>query len=198
MAKKPEKQPTPLEYAILGLAAARPQTGYEICRLFEETPISVYSSSPGSIYPAIRRLRAAGLIADAPHPDNPQGSKKALRITADGVATLRAWLSAPVGREDVERRMEELMLRFAFMSGNVSRAVIARFLTRLKTEIDAHVGRLASYAETASPHMPASGALALDAGIGAYRDRARWAARALQTIEEQEAGRAPAKRRGAA
>lgn len=198
MAKKPEKQPTPLEYAILGLAAGGPQTGYEICRLFEETPIGVYSSSPGSIYPAIRRLRAAGLIADAPHPDNPQGSKKVLRITGEGVATLRAWLGAPVSREDVERRMEELMLRFAFMSGNVSRAVIARFLTRLKTEIDAHVGRLASYAEAASLHMPPSGALALEAGIDSFRDRARWAARALDAINNAGEAEAPAKRKGAA
>ena len=190
MAKKPEKQPTPLEYAILGLAAAGPQTGYEICRLFEETPISAYSSSPGSIYPAIRRLRAAGLIADAPHPHNPQGSKKVLRITGEGVATLRIWLGAPVSREDVER--------FAFMSGNVSRAVMGRFLTRLKAEIDAHVTRLAAYAEAASPHMPPSGALALEAGIDAYRDRARWAARALDAINDLGAAEAPAKKRGAA
>jgi DNA-binding PadR family transcriptional regulator len=196
MAKNP-KPPTALEYAVLGVVAARPHTGYEICRLFEETPIAVYSSSPGSIYPAIRRLRAAGLLEETPHPDNPEGSKTALQITGDGRAALRAWLNAPVAREDVERRMDELLLRFAFMSGNVPPGAVVRFLQRLKSEIDAHVERLGAYAAQASKHMPLTGALALQAGIGAYREKARWTARALEALNEEEAraGRPASQRR---
>lgn len=193
---KTQKPPTSLEYAVLGLVAARPQTGYEICRLFAETPMAAYSSSPGSIYPAIRRLRAAGLLEDAPHPDNPESSKTALQITTEGRAALRAWLAAPVRREDVERGMEELLLRFAFMSGNVAPAVIARFLVRLKAEIDAHVQALGAYAAETSGRMPLTGALALQAGIGSFREKARWAAEALKALKALEAEEAGARRAG--
>jgi len=55
----------PLDYALLGLLNKRPAAGYALRRLFQTTPLGVYSDSPGSIYPALRRLHRLGLVAGA-------------------------------------------------------------------------------------------------------------------------------------
>lgn len=177
-------RPTPLGYAILGLLAAHPWTGYEISRLFADTPMGVHSSSPGSIYPAIKRLQAAGLVETTPHPDNPEGSKTAFAITKKGRKIFRDWLMTPVTREDVERGMRTLLLRFAFMSGNLPNAAIRRFLVDLKQEIEIYTESLVAYGKAARPAMPLTGALAFDCGIESYRTHARWAARAIEALDE--------------
>jgi DNA-binding PadR family transcriptional regulator len=47
---------TTLGYALLGLIRAEPRTGYALRMVFETTPMGSYSSSPGSIYPALKSL----------------------------------------------------------------------------------------------------------------------------------------------
>jgi len=53
---------TTLEYALLGLLDRQPSSGYDIARRFAETPLAHFSSSPGAIYPALRRLERAGMV----------------------------------------------------------------------------------------------------------------------------------------
>ncbi|MDH5368031.1 MAG: PadR family transcriptional regulator, partial [Cyclobacteriaceae bacterium] len=53
---------TSLDYAILGLVHILPQSGYAIRKQFELTAIGNYSSSPGAIYPALKRLQKFGLV----------------------------------------------------------------------------------------------------------------------------------------
>ena len=57
-----KRTPTTLEYALLGLVHAEPRSGYDLCKVFETTPMGHYSSSPGAIYPALKRLEGAGLV----------------------------------------------------------------------------------------------------------------------------------------
>ena len=49
-----------LDCAILGLLSRRPGSGYDIRRVFQTTALGRYSDSPGSIYPAIKRLNRPG------------------------------------------------------------------------------------------------------------------------------------------
>ena len=53
---------TTLGYALLGLVAGEPQTGYALMKTFTTTPMGHYSGSPGAIYPALRRLEGAGQV----------------------------------------------------------------------------------------------------------------------------------------
>ncbi len=55
-------KPTLLDYAILGLIQNQPLSGYAIRKLFEETALGNYSSSPGTIYPALSRLQKFDLV----------------------------------------------------------------------------------------------------------------------------------------
>ncbi len=51
---------TPLRLAILGLVAMHPQSGYDLRKIFETTPMGNFSSSPGAIYPALKSLEKKG------------------------------------------------------------------------------------------------------------------------------------------
>lgn len=171
------QHPTTLGCAILGLLSARAQTGYEIARAFADTPMGTYSSSPGAIYPAIKRLKTAGFVESVRA--GGESSKAAFAITKKGKRIFLDWLRAPVTRAAVARDMRDLMLRFAFMSGALPDAAIRRFLVDLKAELEAHVKSLDAYMRGVRAQMPPSAALALDAGIENYRAHARWAHKAL-------------------
>jgi DNA-binding PadR family transcriptional regulator len=84
-----------LEFAILGLLQQSPMHGYELRKELAQILGGLRSISFGSLYPALKRLHAAGLIAsDAPDPgallpsDAPpltgRRGKVVYRITAEG------------------------------------------------------------------------------------------------------------------
>jgi DNA-binding PadR family transcriptional regulator len=54
--------PTPLEYAVLGLLHQSEQSGYDLRKVFAATALGNYSSSPGTVYPALKRLEKRGLV----------------------------------------------------------------------------------------------------------------------------------------
>jgi len=57
MKNENEIKHTLLDYAILGLIQDHALSGYAIRKMFEETALGHYSSSPGTIYPALNRLQ---------------------------------------------------------------------------------------------------------------------------------------------
>jgi len=86
-------QTTP--YAILGLLAIEPMSGYDIRREIEESLSFFWSESYGQIYPALKRLETARLIAPAAQARSGMRRRRVFRITALGEAKLRAWLAEP-------------------------------------------------------------------------------------------------------
>ncbi len=172
MARRP-----PLEYALLGLLAGQPMTGYGLRRVFASTPMGVFSDSPGSIYPALARLERDGLIRSAGQSGARRGSRL-LEPTRAGLAALRRWLSAEITRDDVARRIDELLLRFAFMDRHLDPVSVDRFLGGLAATVSAYVNELRAYAGSAGEPPSSTGRLALGHGIAACRATAQWARRA--------------------
>ena len=76
---------TALTYALLGLVRATPRTGYALRKVFEDTPMGSFSSSPGSIYPALDKLVRAELLERRPPAT---GGKPLFHITPEGEAHL--------------------------------------------------------------------------------------------------------------
>lgn len=176
--------PTTLEFAILGLLAIEPRSGYDLLDVFETTAIGNYSSSPGAIYPALRRLEKRGLVKGAVDRTRTLRPRKAFRPTADGKAALARWLRADIGKDDVKRRLDELLLRFAFHSLLDTRAS-CRFLSNLAGKIDEYLAELrAQYGEFPSD-APPHGRMAFALGMEHYRAAARWARRNIRLFEEE-------------
>ena len=98
-------EPTQATWAILGLIAQKPRSGYDLKRAIDRTIRHFWAASYGQIYPDLRRLEAAGWIAGD---DAPRGgrARRIYRITPAGSAALDGWLAAADTR--VELRDESL------------------------------------------------------------------------------------------
>lgn len=183
---------TTLAYALLGLLAQEPRSGYALRKLFAATPMAHYSDSPGSIYPALRRLDALGLVVAKVERGARAPLRRVFRPTPAGRAALRAWIRQPLVADDIVWRAETLTLRFAFMDDVGGEREAVRFLGEFRRLVAAHVEHLEAYAGRASGQMPLSARLALEAGIGMYRARLAWAAGALAEYRTRGVGGAAA------
>ncbi len=172
-----------LSLAILGLVSQRPLTGYDLRKIFATTPMGHFSSSPGAIYPALKRIEEAGWIRAVPAGEPTHRPRVTYEITTRGLTVLREHLSQPVTPEDVIWHMDDLMMRFAFMGGIVGRERTLRFLQDFAARIDAHVADLRRYLESARSVLPACGKLAMENGIQSYEMNAQWARRAIQELQ---------------
>ena len=170
---------TLLGYALLGLIGGAPRSGYKLRMLFETTPIGTYSSSPGSIYPALKALEKAGLVVQQP----PTGSKRVYHLTEGGEAALRAWLEAPVEQEEIAKRLDMALLRFAFLEGKGDRQATLRFLDSFEAAARAQGASLEDFLNGADgAELSLQGRLAVEHGLKSILCSADWAADARRRL----------------
>lgn len=176
---------TSLAYAILGLLHLEPRTGYSLRKVFETTPMGHYSSSPGAIYPALKRLEERGLASSQIDNTTRLRPKQVYAPTEEGLNVLREWVSRPVSTEDVVDRLDELMLRFSFMGTLVDDVASYQFLLQVAESIETYVETLELVLSTIPEAGPPHGRLALLSGIENYRTQARWARRAMRSFKPE-------------
>jgi DNA-binding PadR family transcriptional regulator len=174
-----------LEFALLGLLQQQAQSGYDLRKTFSNTPMRHFSDSPGSIYPALRRLEERGWISGKEENDSAR-KRQVYRITASGKRALIDWLSQHLTREDIVHRQEELMLRFAFLDGNVERDVTLRFMGQMVEILEAYVKELRNYFKRVGPAIVLdTGRMAFEGGIESYEASLNWARSARKKLEKQ-------------
>ncbi len=123
---KQEQGISTLSLAILGVIHQQPQTGYDIRKLFSTTPLGHFSNSPGAIYPALKRIEDAGWIRGRTRQGKTRRNGWSTRSPRKGLGVLTEHLSQPVTQDDVTWRMDDLMLRFAFMDPVIGREATLR------------------------------------------------------------------------
>jgi DNA-binding PadR family transcriptional regulator len=87
---------TNLGYAILGLLAARPMSGYDIARLLKEPVSFFWSANHSQIYPELARLEAAGLVEYQVIEQYDRPAKKLHTITPAGLDAVKHWVTTPI------------------------------------------------------------------------------------------------------
>ena len=95
------------DYVILGLLAERPLSGYQIKKIVDIRFSFFWSESFGQIFPALKSLSAAGLVAECETEHTDGRAAKTYQITPAGKDALIAWLSQPVEKESL--RLEILL-----------------------------------------------------------------------------------------
>lgn len=170
-----ERKVALLGYALLGLLHQKPSSGYDLRKLFAATPMGSFSDSPGAIYPALQRLQQGGLVRARVEDRAGLRRRRVFSLSAAGVAALEKWLAGPVTRNEVVRRIDELMLRFAFMDGVNGPAASLDFLRKFQAELKAYIPELHGHLNALRHNMPVSGRLALESGIQGYETLLRWA-----------------------
>ena len=164
-----------LGYALLGLLHQQALSGYDLRKIFTSTPIGGFSDSPGAIYPALGRLEQRGLLRGEVQKSNGLRKRRVFRITPRGLAEFKAWQSKPIVREDMIRRTEELLMRFAFMDQTFGPKRSAAFLREFAEQLSSYIPGLREHLDTHATAMPLSGRLALEMGIQEYEARLKWA-----------------------
>jgi len=177
-----------LELALIGLLKQQPQSGYDLRKTFATTALRHFSDSPGSIYPALRRLEVRQWIAAEP-PAEPERQnrrgRQVFHLTSDGDAALIAWLNRPVTRDDLIWRNPELILRFAFMDGNVPRSTALRFLDQFEQALGVYVAELRAEFQRMISAIPINtGLLAFQSGIEGMEAQLAWARRVRSQLAE--------------
>jgi DNA-binding PadR family transcriptional regulator len=172
-----------LGYALLGLLQQAPLSGYDLRKFFSATPMMSFSDSPGSIYPALRRLEHRRLIRSQVEERAGLRRRRLFRLTPAGLAELRAWQTRPITRDDIVRAIDELMLRFSFMDQTLGREAAQSFLRTLRRELTKYLPGLHEHLAAHRAKMPLSGRLALESGIAGYESLLRWTRSALANYE---------------
>jgi len=170
---------TTLDYAILGLLTANPMTTYAIRKAFEETAIGNYSSSPGSIYPAVSRLRKLKLVVNTKEKSNTK-----IEISEKGKATIKEWLTCPIQTAEIAKDSSLLILKFAFMDNLVTKKQKINFLNSLVEKTSAYLQSLENYHRDHAEMMPLHGRLAFEFGIANFKTQLSWAKSSVLTIQQ--------------
>jgi DNA-binding PadR family transcriptional regulator len=111
-----------LDYAVLGLLARRPGTGYEVAARLRQ-PVGYYwTESHGGIYPSLYRLVDAGLATVETRPGPGPHDKKIYSATATGVAELGVWAAQP---PDDPPPRDELLLKVSSLWASDRSAAVA-------------------------------------------------------------------------
>jgi PadR family transcriptional regulator, regulatory protein AphA len=178
---------TPTGRVILGMLQLGAKTGYEIKQAVEVSTRFFWGASYGQIYPELRRLAEAGLLASS---DAPRGGvrRTEYHLTPEGERVLQEWLTADdFGTFELR---DELLLRLFFadlLKEDDARAVVRRMRERSEwiverfreLEPDAKDG----FTEGGGERFPY---LALQYGIGLMEWMARWAREAERAFERDE------------
>jgi PadR family transcriptional regulator, regulatory protein AphA len=90
-----------LRHALMALLAATPMTGYTLAKQFDQSAAFVWHAPHSQIYPELRRLEEAGLIAGHEEPRGVRGTKRTYAITDAGRVELQRWVTelSPPPRE---------------------------------------------------------------------------------------------------
>lgn len=164
-----------LRFAVLGLLAAEPRTGYRLAAQMKASTDFFWTARHSQIYATLAALEAEGLVCHAVLAGPGPRENKSYRVTDPGLAELRDWLRSPE-RPRAER--DEFVLKVSSMwllSPGEARALVQRHR-------DLHATRLEDYTridvgddESLGPGTPEFATFAtLQAGIGYERHRVAW------------------------
>ncbi len=80
--------------AVLGAATAEPMYGYQIAKRLEQVGQGVLAGKQSALYPVLRNLEGAGLLASHIEPSVAGPPRRYYRITAAGHEVLSTWTAA--------------------------------------------------------------------------------------------------------
>jgi len=92
--------------AVLG-QSRQPLYGYQIAKRLEELGEGVLAGKQSALYPVLRNLNAAGLLASEVEPSVSGPPRRYYRITKPGREVLREWIAAwHATRESVDKILQ--------------------------------------------------------------------------------------------
>jgi len=120
-----------LRFALLGLLAVEPASGYDLKRAINRSTYFIWNATGPQIYNTLHNLREEGFITSESKAQKGKPDKQIHTITAGGRAALKEFMGKPI-RSSVTR--DEVLLRIFF--GNFASKQI------IKHELGAYLDRI--------------------------------------------------------
>jgi DNA-binding PadR family transcriptional regulator len=180
---------TTLGYALLGLLARGPLSGYDIAAQLKQGVGPFWHARHSQIYPELARLAADGLVSHVRVEQHDRPDKKVYSLTPAGQSALEAWLTSPLPREP---QRDELTLRAysIWRAEPLRAAALFREQERLhRAQLDLYQGYRQQMerewaAQLTRPDTPEFASYAtLRRGLGFERDLADWCAWLADALE---------------
>jgi PadR family transcriptional regulator AphA len=140
-----------LRFALLGLLAVEPASGYDLKRAINRSTYFIWNATGPQIYNTLHNLREEGFVTSKSLAQTGKPDKQIHTITPRGRAALQEFMSEPI-RASVTR--DEVLLRIFFgnfASKNTMRRELDAYLERIrrerayleatKTRVEAHPGK---------------------------------------------------------
>lgn len=178
----------PTEFAILGLLAEQPRTGYDIKKEAEGRLRHFWSESFGHLYPMLRRLKSRRLVSvrtvagSRGRPD-----RMVYSITAAGRRALRGWFDRP---PPPPHPRNELLLRL-FLGRHAPPEALLRDLVAYRAGLSSALAALRSVEARLAlePEPPADApywGLVLSFGTTLYEALVKWSDGAERTLRRSD------------
>jgi len=161
-------------------------TGYDVHKVFAVTPLAHFSSSPGAIYPALRRLHRRGLLLARLDTGTEARPRRVYTLAKAGRDAIGAWLRLPVTRDELIRGGGAPILRFALSEGRLSKADVLAYLDSYRAALVSYVEELQGHLRRLPEDAPLHGRLALEQGIRGFRSELEWVKSAAATIKRAD------------
>jgi PadR family transcriptional regulator AphA len=123
-----------LRFALLGLLAVEPASGYDLKRAINRSTYFIWNATGPQIYNTLRNLRGEGYITSETLSQKGKPDKHIHTITTSGRAALKEFMGKPI-RASVTR--DEVLLRIFFgnfASKKTIKRQIAAYLDRIRQE----------------------------------------------------------------
>ena len=169
---------TPLGFALLGLIARRPQSGYDLAAHLKKPIASFWTARLSQIYPELASLEQNGLVSVEVVPQEGRPAKKVYALTREGRRVLADWVATP---PEPAAPRDELLLKtyaIAFADPEATAKMLRERAAAAEAE-GAHfeevLARIEAEHGTPPPSEPVFGQYAnLRYGAAATRERATW------------------------
>jgi DNA-binding PadR family transcriptional regulator len=169
---------SPTGRLILGMIRLGKRTGYEIKQLVDVSARFFWTTSYGQIYPELKRLEAAGLIAGEAAPTGGR-SRTVYSLTEVGEDALETWLGS--GGELVWELRDEGLLKVFFSEGRDPDAVLDH-LRAARARSEAVAAQLRAIAPEGLDEPGPGPLMALEFGIAFNEWLAGWWGQAEERV----------------
>ena len=158
------------KYAVLGLLAYAPLSGYDIRRIYAQSLGNFWSESYGHIYPILKRLEEEGLATREVVGRAGKPARNVFTITALGREELRRWLAAP---SEPQKERVEVLLKL-FHGWEVGPAAMIEHVRQTRAEHEALLRRYDHYDEAMSAESEPPAAYWLMTGSNWEHGKPNW------------------------
>ncbi|NKB33489.1 MAG: hypothetical protein GKR91_10365 [Pseudomonadales bacterium] len=172
---------TSLSYLIICMLSRKPQSGYALCQSIKNMPIGAVSASPGSIYPALSKLRKAKLIL-CKKVGGSIKPRNEYRLSAQGKRVLSGWVRQPLTGLDFIKSPELMFIRLSFLESHDS--LLARQLAELSDDLNTRTSELEKYQTRAKEEMHLGGQLAITLAINITRVLQEWSEKSSKRLQK--------------